>query len=72
MLVRLRSLPGARRSWSGWVTPSGVVPATRDAGGVIAAVLEAGEAFHDDVNDGLGTDVTDNSAHRGQSIGYGR
>ena len=34
-----------------------------DAGGVVAAVLEAGEAFHDDVNDGLGADVTDDSTH---------
>ena len=34
-----------------------------DAGGVIAAVLEAGEAFHDDGDAGLRTDVTDDSTH---------
>jgi hypothetical protein len=34
-----------------------------DAGGVIAAVLEAGEAFHDDGDAGLGADVTDDSTH---------
>ncbi len=35
-----------------------------DAGGVIAAVFEAGEAFHDDRDTGLGADITDDSAHR--------
>ena len=34
-----------------------------DAGGVISAVLEAGEAFHDDGDAGLRTDVTDDSTH---------
>ena len=62
MASRLRSLPGARRSWSG-VAAAG----DGDAGGVIAAVLEAGEAFHDDGDAGLRADVTDDSAHR-QSV----
>ena len=35
-----------------------------DAGGVVAAVLETGEAFHNHGDAGLGTDVTDNSTHR--------
>jgi hypothetical protein len=35
-----------------------------DAGGVISAVFEAGEAFHDDRDAGLGADVTDDSTHR--------
>ena len=34
-----------------------------DARGVIAAVLEAGKAFHDDGDAGLGADVADDSAH---------
>ena len=34
-----------------------------DAGGVVSAVLEAGEAFHDDGDAGLRTDVTDDSTH---------
>ena len=33
------------------------------AGGVVAAVLEATQAFNDDGDDGLGTDVTDDSTH---------
>jgi hypothetical protein len=35
-----------------------------DAGGVVAAVFEAGEAFHDDRDAGLRADVTDDSTHR--------
>ena len=34
-----------------------------DAGGVVAAVFEAAQAFNDDGDDGLGTNVTDNSTH---------
>jgi hypothetical protein len=34
-----------------------------DAGGVVSAVLEAGEALHDDVNAVLRADVTDDSTH---------
>ncbi len=34
-----------------------------DARRVIAAVFEAGEAFHDDGDAGLGADVTDDSTH---------
>ena len=34
-----------------------------DAGGVVSAVLEAGEAFHDDGDAGLRADVTDDSTH---------
>ncbi len=34
-----------------------------DAGGVIAAVFEAGEAFHDDGDAGFGADVSDDSTH---------
>ena len=34
-----------------------------DPGRVVAAVLQAAQAFNDDFNDGLRTDVTDNSAH---------
>ena len=34
-----------------------------DAGGVITAVFEAGEAFHDDGDAGFGADITDNATH---------
>ncbi len=34
-----------------------------DACGVVAAVLEAAQAFNDDRDDGLGTDVSDDSTH---------
>ena len=34
-----------------------------DAGGVVAAVFEAAQAFNDDGDDGLRTNVTDNSTH---------
>ncbi len=40
-----------------------------DAGGVISAVLEAGEAFHDDWDAGLWTDVTDDSTHKEECRG---
>jgi hypothetical protein len=49
---------GVRRTCWGEATGDG------DAGGVVAAVLEAGEAFHDDGDAGLRTDVTDDSTHR--------
>ena len=55
---RLRSLPGARRS----SRPLGAA-GDGDAGGVVAAVFEAAQAFNDDGDAGLGADVTDNSAH---------
>ena len=42
-----------------------------DAGGVIAAVLEAGEALHDDVDGGFGADVTNDSAHGIECSGWG-
>jgi hypothetical protein len=50
---RLRSLPGRRRAAVG---ASGY----GDAGGVVAAVFEAAQAFNDDGDDGLGH-VTDDS-----------
>ena len=34
-----------------------------DAGGVVAAVLEAAQAFNDDGDDGLGANVTNDSTH---------
>ena len=34
-----------------------------DAGGVVAAVLEAAQAFNDDGDDGLRTDVSNDSTH---------
>ncbi len=34
-----------------------------DAGGVVAAVFEAAQAFHDDGDAGFGADVTDDSTH---------
>jgi hypothetical protein len=34
------------------------------AGGVVAAVFEAGKTFHDDGDAGLWTDVTDDSTHK--------
>jgi len=40
-----------------------------DAGGVISAVFEAGEALHDDGDAGLGTDVTDDSTHKKECRG---
>ena len=40
-----------------------------DAGGVVAAVFEAAQAFNDDGDDGLGTNVTDNSTHRLSLVG---
>ena len=36
-----------------------------DAGGVIAAVLQAAQAFHDKGNDRLGTNITDDATHSG-------
>ncbi len=42
-----------------------------DAGGVIAAVFEAGEAFHDDGDDGLRADVTNDSTHGFEFRGWG-
>ena len=63
---RLRSLPGARRS----SRPCGAA-GDGDAGGVVAAVFEAAKAFNDDGDDGLRTDVTDDSAHR-MSLDGGR
>ncbi len=35
-----------------------------DAGGVVAAVLEAAQAFNDDGDDRLRSDISDNSTHR--------
>src|SRR6266851_5089689 len=34
-----------------------------DAGGVVAAILEAAQAFNDDGDDGLGADITNDSTH---------
>src|SRR6266851_9631 len=34
-----------------------------DAGGVVAAILEAAQAFNDDGDDGLGANVTNDSTH---------
>jgi hypothetical protein len=42
-----------------------------DAGGVVAAVFEAAQAFNDDGDDGLGTNVTDNSTHEMSLVGSG-
>src|SRR5882757_568458 len=42
-----------------------------DAGGVVAAVFEAAQAFNDDGDDGLGTNVTDNSTHEMSLDGRG-
>ena len=42
-----------------------------DAGGVIAAVFEAGEAFHNDVDGGFGADVSNDSAHGIECSGWG-
>ena len=63
---RLRSLPGARRSCDGAVGGSG----DGDAGGVIAAVFEAAQAFDDDGHGGIGADVSDDSTH-GTSVDGG-
>ena len=41
-----------------------------DAGGVVAAVFEAAEAFNDDGDDGLGPDITDDSTHEMSLVGY--
>ena len=62
---RLRSLPGARRSCE-------AVGATGDgdAGGVVAAVFEAAQAFDDDGDGGLRADVSDDSTH-GTSVAGG-
>jgi hypothetical protein len=60
-------LPGARRSWSG-LGAVAEAAGDGDAGGVIAAVLEAGEAFHDDRDAGLRADVTDDSTHTGLEV----
>ena len=35
-----------------------------DAGGVVAAILEAAQAFNDDGDDWLRSDISDNSTHR--------
>ena len=40
-----------------------------DAGGVVAAVFEAREAFHDDGDARLRTDVTDDSTHKKECRG---
>ena len=40
-----------------------------DAGGVVAAVFEAAEAFNDDGDDRLGSDVTDDSTHEMSLVG---
>jgi hypothetical protein len=40
-----------------------------DAGGVVAAVLEAGEAFHDHRDAGFWTDVSDDSTHKTECRG---
>ena len=42
-----------------------------DAGGVVAAVFEAAEAFNDDGDDRLRSDVTDDSTHGLSLVGYG-
>jgi hypothetical protein len=42
-----------------------------DAGGVVTAVFEAAQAFNDDGDDGLGTNVTDNSTHGISLVGWG-
>jgi hypothetical protein len=42
---------------------AGGVAGDGDACGVITAVFEATQAFDDDRDDGLGTDVTDDSTH---------
>ncbi len=41
----------------------------RDAGGVVAAVLEAAQAFNDDGDDGLRSDITNDSTHRLSLVG---
>jgi hypothetical protein len=41
-----------------------------DAGRVIAAIFEAREAFHDDGNTSLGSDVTNDSAHAESVLGW--
>ena len=43
-----------------------------DAGGVVAAVLEAAQAFNNDRDDGLGTNVTDDSTHEMSLDGGGK
>ena len=45
------------------VTVGGNAAGDGDACGIVAAVFQAGEAFHDDRDTGLRTDVTDDSAH---------
>src|SRR6266576_2351966 len=42
-----------------------------DAGGVVAAVFEAAQAFNNDGDDGLGANVTDNSTHEMSLDGRG-
>src|SRR6266852_4661826 len=42
-----------------------------DAGGIVAAVFEAAQAFNDDGDDGLGANVTDNSTHEMSLDGRG-
>jgi hypothetical protein len=34
-----------------------------DAGGIVTAILETAEAFNDDGDDGLGSDIANNSTH---------
>jgi hypothetical protein len=48
---------GAAEGEAFWATGYG------DAGGVVAAVFEAAQAFNDDGDDGLGANVTDDSTH---------
>jgi hypothetical protein len=42
---------------------AGVGAGDGDAGGVVAAVFEAAQAFNDDGDDGLRADVSNNSTH---------
>ena len=48
---------------------AGGVAGYGDAGGVVAAVLEAAQAFNDDGDDGLRTNVTDDSTHGMSLVG---
>jgi len=40
-----------------------------DSGGIVSAVLEAGEAFHNDRDAGLRADVTNDSTHKTECRG---
>ena len=46
----------------------GSVARDSDAGGIIAAVFQPPQAFHDEGDNRLGTDVTDDSAHMDASV----